>query len=109
MNLNHFENYVDPKVLLRGQDYYRNGHVEELYEMKENVYVAVVFGTEEYSVVVELDKNQNIVDSQCDCPYDFDDLCKHKVAVFLAIRDLLHGAKTNLIRSEERRVGKECR
>jgi len=95
MNLNQFESYVDPKVLLRGQDYYRNGHVEELSEFKRNVYVALVIGTEEYSVMVKLDKNQNIVDSQCDCPYDFDDLCKHKVAVFLAIHDLLQEAKSN--------------
>jgi len=100
MNLNHFESYVDPKVLLRGKDYFRNGHVEEIIEIKENVFVAIVIGTEEYSVVVELDKNQNIVDSQCDCPYDFDEFCKHKVAVFLAIRDLLHESKVNGKRNE---------
>ena len=28
-----------------------------------------------------------IIEHECDCPYDFGDVCKHKVAVFYAIRD----------------------
>ncbi|WP_243454439.1 SWIM zinc finger family protein [Desulfosporosinus fructosivorans] len=37
---------------------------------------------------VELDDQANIIDTQCDCPYDMGDYCKHQVATFLAVRDI---------------------
>ena len=46
---------------------------------------AVVFGTEKDSVYVKLN-DETIIEHECDCPYDFGNVCKHKVAVSYAIR-----------------------
>ncbi len=57
-------------------------------ETDENIYEAEVEGTELYLVDVELDGDANIIDTQCDCPYDMGEYCKHQVAVLLALRDM---------------------
>jgi uncharacterized Zn finger protein len=93
MNLNNFESYIDKKILARGFDYYENDNVSSLEEVDENVYEAEVEGTDLYTVEVELDDKANIIDTQCDCPYDMGEYCKHQVAVFLALRDMKNNSK----------------
>ncbi len=88
MNLNNFEKYIDKKILLRGQNYYENGCVVSVEETDDNIFKAEVEGTELYTVEVELDDEGNIADTQCDCPYDMGEYCKHQAAVFLALRDM---------------------
>lgn len=88
MNLKNFENYIEKKILARGYDYYENNYVTSVEETEENVFEAEVEGTELYTVEVELDDQANIIDTQCDCPYDMGDYCKHQVAAFLAVRDM---------------------
>lgn len=87
MNLNDFENYIDRKILARGYDYFENSCVISIAEKDDNIYEAEVAGTERYQVEVELDDEANIIYTQCDCPYDMGEYCKHQVAVFLALRD----------------------
>ena len=88
MNLHNFENNIEKKILARGYDYYENNYVTSVEETEENVFEAEVEGTELYTVEVELDDQANIIDTQCDCPYDMGDYCKHQVATFLAVRDM---------------------
>jgi hypothetical protein len=88
MNLNNFENHIDKKILARGYDYYENDYVASVEETDDNIYEAKVEGTELYTVEVELDNETNIIETQCDCPYDMGEYCKHHVAVFLALRDM---------------------
>ena len=88
MNLNYFENSIERKILARGYEYYENNYVTSVKETEENVFEAEVEGTELYTVEVELDDQANIIDTQCDCPYDMGDYCKHQVAVFLALRNM---------------------
>ncbi|SDF67312.1 SWIM zinc finger family protein [Sporomusa acidovorans] len=88
MNLNDFESYIDRKILARGYDYFENNCVDSIKETADNNYEAEVTGTELYLVDVELDDEANIIDTQCDCPYDMGEYCKHQVAVFLALRDM---------------------
>jgi len=92
MNLFNFESYIDKKILARGFDYYENDCISSLEEVDENVYEAEVEGTDLYIVEVELDDKANIIDTQCDCPYDMGEYCKHQVAVFLALRDMKNNA-----------------
>lgn len=109
MNLKDFESNIDKKILARGFDYYENGYVSSLEEVDENVYEAEVEGTDLYIVEVELDDKANIIDTQCDCPFDMGEYCKHQAAVFLALRDMKnnttasksHEQKNNSIDSEE--------
>jgi hypothetical protein len=88
MDLIDFENYIDPKILARGYDYYENDYVTSVEEIEENVFVAKVSGTDRYTVEVELDHKANIIDTQCDCPYDLGEYCKHQVAVFFTLREM---------------------
>lgn len=94
MNLNDFVEYIDQTIYLRGYDYYENDYVTSVKENAPNLFAAEVEGTETYSVEVELDESLNIVETSCDCPYDWGEHCKHQVAVFLALRDIkLNGAE----------------
>ena len=88
MNLNDFENYIEKKILARGYDYYENNYVTSVEETEENVFEAEVEGTELYTVEVELDDQANIIDTECDCPYDMGEYCKHQIAAFLAVREI---------------------
>ncbi len=86
INLQNFEGYIDPIIYLRGLDYFRQGKVKYVQENDEQMYSARVEGTKTYDVEVELDDDMNILDSDCTCPYDYGEFCKHQVAVFLEIR-----------------------
>jgi len=49
-------------------------------------WTAEVEGSDLYSVEIELNDNE-IVSWECDCPYDYGDICKHIVALLLYIKD----------------------
>jgi len=86
MKLNNFETEVERKIVERGLDYYRSGDVKKLEKVGESEFSAIVFGTEKYSVYVKINGDA-IAEHECECPYDYGDVCKHKVAVFYAIRN----------------------
>ena len=85
MNLQNFEQFVEAKIVERGFDYYQNGDVHRVEKVSENEFSAVVFGSRIYTVYVKLDGSE-IVEYECDCPYDWGDTCKHAVAVFYKLR-----------------------
>ncbi len=85
MTLNNFESDVENKIVERGKNYYKGGDVKKLEKVGENEFSAIVLGSEKYSVYVKLN-GASIVEHECDCPYDWGDVCKHKVAVFYQIR-----------------------
>jgi hypothetical protein len=87
MNLNNFQELIDDVILKRGRDYYKKGHVEKIEEIRANHYIAEVEGTEFYSVEIVIDDHKNIMETSCDCPYDFGEYCKHQVAAFFALGD----------------------
>ena len=86
VNIDNFEGIVDPKVLDRGINYLENGSVTEIEELDKNDFNAIVMGTEVYSVNIVLNKKEELFTHECNCPYDFGPICKHKVAVLLLIR-----------------------
>ena len=77
MNITDFEEYFSPRILERGKEYYRNHHVITLDRIEEGYYEAEVEGSQIYTVFVELEENGEISDISCDCPYDFEEFCKH--------------------------------
>ncbi|MCD3331427.1 SWIM zinc finger family protein, partial [Clostridium botulinum] len=77
-------------ILERGYNYYVCGNILDIHETKGNKYTIEVEGTENYEVLVELDKNGKIVYSTCNCPYDFSPICKHQVAAYYQIYDILN-------------------
>ena len=88
MTLKDFEKHIDKKILTRARDYFKSGAVEGLDESGGGEWVAEVSGAEMYTVTVLL-RDEEIVSSSCDCPYDFGDFCKHEGAVFFALRELI--------------------
>lgn len=84
MTLSELENNVPPRILKRGEEYYINDTIKNLKETSAGVWSANVIGSEVYIVHIEIEGDE-IVDWQCDCPYD-GDICKHVVASLLTIR-----------------------
>lgn len=78
-----WKNLFDKKILARGKEYYNDDLVSEL-DISDDEINAVVYGTEEYEVSIEL-KNGDFVEMHCDCPYAEDgSYCKHMAAVLYA-------------------------
>mgnify|MGYP001017603877 CR=1 FL=1 len=90
MNINNFKNYINKTVLDRGYDYYIDGNIIETNDQGDNEYIFQVQGSENYEVVVKLDDMGEILYSECDCPYDFGPICKHEVAAFFELQEILN-------------------
>jgi hypothetical protein len=87
MKLSNFEEYVEDTILDRGLDYFRAGRVLAIEAAEEDLYIAKVEGSEDYTVEITLVNEDEIAGSFCDCPYDWGDFCKHEAAVFYALRE----------------------
>ncbi len=78
-----WHNIFDDRILARGRDYWKDGAVHDLETDGERI-TALVDGTEEYEVEIELD-DDSIRDLSCTCPYAEDGTpCKHMAAVLFA-------------------------
>lgn len=90
MNIKNFKEYIDETILERGHSYYIVGNVNEDYDYNENEYIFEVEGREDYRVSVNIDDDGEILYSECDCPYDFGPICKHEVAVYFKLEEILN-------------------
>ena len=85
MRIDDFDDCLDPVILKRGREYYLEGRVSRLKQTAAG-WTAVVEGTHDYLVEVELEPNGFLRYSSCDCPYEGGEYCKHQAAVFYAMR-----------------------
>ncbi|NCO64583.1 MAG: hypothetical protein GW839_08190 [Flavobacteriales bacterium] len=83
--LNQFEQLIDERILKRGLSYFKGGAITDFSEISIGTYEAIVSGTEEYTVQLEI-KNNIIIEHHCDCPYDMGAVCKHVVAVIFHLQ-----------------------
>ncbi len=87
MLLQQLQEQASETVYSRGVQYYRQGRIRkyQIDSLHEDYFriQAVVAGSEDYRVKIQLAvlDNRLDIDSECDCPYDWEDLCKHSVAV----------------------------
>jgi hypothetical protein len=88
MNIGDFEKKVSQIILDRGYLYYRDDKIKSC-RWNADEFIFDISGTENYKVKVELDNAGNIKDSRCDCPYDFTFTCKHEVAAYYKIREIV--------------------
>jgi len=89
MNLNSFEKQVSSEILSRGKNYYNQGNVSNLDQVDDDEWIAKVRGNSgNYTVEITTDKNGEINEYDCNCPYD-GITCKHVVAVLYAIKNEL--------------------
>lgn len=89
MKIQEFKQMVSSVIYKRGEDYFLNGHVHELKQELHNQWNAIVVGTDDYKVSVQLNNAHFIISSFCDCPFDYEKVCKHQVAVFLSILEAM--------------------
>lgn len=83
--LNEFEQLIDENILKRGLSYFKSGAITDFSEISNGEYEAIVSGTEEYTVHLEI-KNNTVVEYNCDCHYDIGPVCKHVVAVIFYLQ-----------------------
>lgn len=87
--LNEFEQYINETILKRGLAYFKSGAISDFSEISNGEYEAIVSGTDEYTVQLEI-KNNTLTAHSCDCPYDMGSICKHVVAtIFYFQQDVL--------------------
>lgn len=73
-------------ILERGLNYYEEGYVTSL-EQTLTGYMAVVEGTDDYHVEIEI-RDDQVYDMTCTCPYAADgNYCKHMAAVLYKIEE----------------------
>lgn len=80
------EALVPRKIFERGSAYYYEDNAVGHISRTGDVFKAKVEGTETYRVelTIRLGKPPKI---HCDCPYDYGDVCKHGIALGLAVLD----------------------
>lgn len=83
MKVSNFEKQIDPVIVRRGKEYWKEGRVE-MAVAKDNYYRAAVHGTLDYTTIVET-KGDEVVSTSCNCPYGDD--CKHVAALLYEIRN----------------------
>lgn len=79
---------VPRKIFDRGEAYYLEYDAVGRIKQKGNTFRAKVEGTETYRVELTVQPS-GPPDIYCDCPYDYGDVCKHGIALGLAVLDLL--------------------
>lgn len=80
ITLDNFEQIIDHRILERGFEYYKNDAILTIEQVDHGLWEAIISGNQKYDVSINI-KDQIIVNSSCNCPYDMSDFCKHKVAV----------------------------
>lgn len=98
LTLGNFRKKISPTILKRGREYFHSKKVIKITQNNENffdstVYEATVKGTKKYKVIVMVDENGNITQTDCTCPYDYGEYCKHVAAVLYAIESMTDKAK----------------
>lgn len=104
MRLADFEDSIDDIILQRGRDYFIEDRILSISELEKDHFKATVRGGDDYTVEVWLDSEGEIVDSDCDCPYDWGEFCKHQAALLYSLE--YDGKKEN-IPSDTKRLPKQ--
>lgn len=85
ITLSKFDSVIGSVIVSRGEEYFCNGAVNGLKQLKAGEWIASVEGTEIYKVRIQL-KGDTVYSHSCSCPYDMGPICKHVVAVLFALR-----------------------
>ena len=86
MDLYNFEQKIESRIVKRGLNYFEDGHIHEIEQVDKGEFSALVCGTDDYNVFVSINQKLEILESSCDCPYDWGMYCKHEVAVFYHLK-----------------------
>ena len=80
------EEWFDYVILMRGKEYFLDDRVIDLKKTGLR-YKAKVYGSRLYNVNIIVDKYDEVVEMECDCPYACENYCKHMAATVYSILD----------------------
>ena len=86
----------------RGVEYFENGAVRKITR-RGDTFEAKVSGSSQYRVSLEIEKGGDL-DFECSCPYDHDGICKHSVALGLAVLSEFSGTFKDAPKTSETSV-----
>ena len=78
LHISKFENEIDSRILERGLEYYLDDRIQREDPMGDE-YRFSVYGTDVYDVWLRI-KGDEVVEYECDCPFDKGPVCKHVAA-----------------------------
>ncbi|NRG45968.1 hypothetical protein HRF87_14555 [Bacillus sp. CRN 9] len=88
MNINDFKHAFSSVILERGRNYFNEGRIIGLDEVTKNEFILEVEGSSDpYVVAISLGDDGAIINCTCDCPFDWEALCKHQAASLFAIKE----------------------
>lgn len=87
--LKDLERYIHPTILERGKLMFLEDAVQELAPAGPNQWQALVRGDNDKYRVDLLLEDGKIEEHDCSCPYYAGPICKHRVAVFMELREKL--------------------
>ncbi len=87
LNDNSFEGYFEPSILSRGERYYRENRIMDIWCQGDTV-TAYIDGSEIYKVELTMEDNE-ILYGYCTCPYSADGefMCKHMAATLYYLNE----------------------
>lgn len=82
-----YDDYFTTKVRYRGEMYYFENRIK-LFKKNNNNYSCIVLGNNKYKVNIKFDENDNIISTNCTCPYhkENNQNCKHIYALLYKIK-----------------------
>lgn len=83
LHLDCFEDEINGRILERGYEYYLDGRVTNEGTVGDDLFFSVE-GNELYEVHLCI-KGNEVVEYECDCPYDMGPVCKHIVACLYSL------------------------
>jgi hypothetical protein len=86
MNLSDFQEHISHTIYSRGKEYYDMDLIDNVRHEYPDNWSAEIEGTYLYHVEIELNGDE-IVSWNCDCPYDYGEVCKHTAAFLMYIKD----------------------
>ena len=97
--LDKFESHISTEILKRGEQIWENRSFDDDIYEENGEYEAVVYGSDDYEVNIEINDDGMVEEYFCDCPYDWGPICKHIVAILFAIRDDYESKKKEIART----------
>ena len=82
-----YDQYFEAQMRVNGEMYFAKGKVQEIINLRNGLYRAVVYGREKYTVEIRFDQNDEIEHMNCTCPgFSQNMACKHAYATVYALK-----------------------
>lgn len=86
-NKSRYDDYFEPQMRVNGEMYFAKGRVQEVINLRNGRFRALVFGREKYTVELQFSPNDDLEHMNCTCSgFSQSMSCKHTYATVYAIK-----------------------